>query len=320
MSIYSRTFQAAALLLVSSVVVAQSRDACSAAPGFAFGITSVNCASCSIKYNGSQASFVFFAEPVVLETATNSPFIVGDVIEAVHGRPITTEVGAAEFTHPPAGPNEVTVRRGRDRKVVPVTVSADAGSCARPTRVPDLPTIAEAIHRLDSLLAASRVPNDSMARLRDKLTQLNEQMRVEHPGRTMRITGPGYSEWAGDGPIIIVDGEVVNGRQPFDYSATGGFGIGVACTKSCTSAFGSEGVTRFTYYRYSSPPAIIAVRPGGPADRVGIKVGDVIEKVDGISILEDAGALKLWSVFRKDSIRLSIIRDGATSDYLVKVR
>ena len=222
MSIHSSLSAAAYLLLAASVVAAQEREACPRSPGAAFGITSINCAGCAISQDAAGLpSFVFFAEPVVLETAPNGPIIIGDIVEAVNGRPITTRAGAEAFTHTLSGPNEITVRRGRDRRVIPMTIPVEAARCPR------------------------------SARANKPLIIVDGSIVSEQPATPIQ-------------PLIIIDGSPVDIR--FDNTSTGSFGLAVACTSACSAASGMEGVTRFTYYRYTTPPPIIAVRPGGPAD------------------------------------------------------
>ena len=60
------------------------------------------------------------------------------------------------------------------------------------------------------------------------------------------------------------------------------------------------------------------MRPGSQADRAGLRVGDVITKVDGHSVLEEQAAMRLGSVYQKDPLRLTVLRDGKEVEHLVK--
>jgi hypothetical protein len=260
MSIHSRFIGGLSIALLATRVAAQSGDGCPVGWGTALGITGLQCPSCAFRRDTSgRQNIEFFAEPVVLQTLASSAFAPGDIIEAVNGRPITTSAGAEQFVRPPSGTNEIAVRRGRDRRVLPVTISAASAECEQSVRV-----------------VASTARSSSAA-------------------------------------LIVVDGVIMqNAAGPpsdTDSPETGKFGFALACNApSCKTATGTEGKTMFTYYKYDSYPPIIAVKPGSPAARVGLKVGDVVVKVDDISVLEDAGAQRLASARWKDDVRLTVAR------------
>jgi hypothetical protein len=89
----------------------------------------------------------------------------------------------------------------------------------------------------------------------------------------------------------------------------GRFGFALGCLPSCTHARASDG-TR--YYRHDGPPPVVAVRAGGPADRAGMRVGDRVTHVDGLSIVSEAGGLRFLSAARGREMRLTLDRDGRT--------
>ena len=99
---------------------------------------------------------------------------------------------------------------------------------------------------------------------------------------------------------------------------TGKYGFAVACQPSCTAVTGKDGPLFFTYYKYGGFPPIVAVRPGSPAERAGVKVGDRVTKIDGRSILEEDGALRLASVDQRETLRLTVQRDGKDVEYVLK--
>src|SRR5262249_21324212 len=67
------------------------------------------------------------------------------------------------------------------------------------------------------------------------------------------------------GPLYIVDGAVVDPVSSFRVPKTGRFGFAVSCESQCTPLTDRDGTLMYTYYRYESPPPIIAVRAGSPA-------------------------------------------------------
>jgi len=277
MSKISRFHAALPLLLAGVSALAQEPTSCPSGPGAAFGISSYQCANCGFNQGkGGRPIYSFYAEPVILQTSGAGGAHVGDIIEAVNGKPITTFVGADFFTYPASGPSEMTVRRGRDRHLLKFVIPASA-ECPRPMRVP-----------------SNLGPNSVV---------------------TVDRSGPA--------PIIRVDGAIVElpgfaEAGQIREAPTGWYGFAVACAPSCTAEQGQEGKTRFTYYQYDGYPPIIAVKLGSPADRAGLRVGDVITKVDGHSVLEHEGSQRLGSVFSKETLHLTILRDGKEATYLVK--
>jgi membrane-associated protease RseP (regulator of RpoE activity) len=87
----------------------------------------------------------------------------------------------------------------------------------------------------------------------------------------------------------------------------GRFGFALGCLPSCTHTRASDG-TR--YYRHDGPPPVVAVREDGPADRAGMRVGDRVTHVDGLSIVSEAGGLRFLSAARGREMRLTLDRDG----------
>jgi hypothetical protein len=92
-------------------------------------------------------------------------------------------------------------------------------------------------------------------------------------------------------------------------------GLAVKCARcSLTRRDGVES------YRFPVPPEVVALAPDGPAERAGIRIGDLIIEVDGLSILEDAGADRFGRTHGKDTIRLTVLRGGERRDHSVRLR
>src|SRR5262245_4395666 len=132
------------LVLAASRLVAQARDICPIGPGVAFGIVAYQCANCGFKQD-ARPIYSFFAEPVVLEVNGKTGVSAGDVVEAVNGKPITTSAGAEQFTYPSAGVSSISVRRGRDRQVISVTIpsssTCESAAAARPVNLDDIESV-----------------------------------------------------------------------------------------------------------------------------------------------------------------------------------
>jgi len=60
--------------------------------------------------------------------------------------------------------------------------------------------------------------------------------------------------------------------------------------------------------------------PGGLAERAGIRVGDVVTRIDGKSILSEDGALEFFRANRQDTMRVTVSRGGQSVDHLLGSR
>ncbi len=266
----------AAASIGATSMAAQQPNSCPTGPGAAFGITGYQCANCSFRQEkNGRPTYLFYAEPVILQTNGAGGARVGDILEAVNGLPITTVTGSYLFTYPRAGDNQLTIRRGRERHVLEFTLPGPDAECGRPNG--------------PSLLPGSSVAIDQR----------------------------------GPQPVYIVDGHVVE-NPVLDATApsgpqTGPYGFAIACVPSCTAAEGYEGKTRFTYYTYDGNPPIIAIKAGSPAERAGLRVGDVITKVDGRSVLEREAAMRLGSAYLKETLHLTVLRDSKEVRILVRI-
>ena len=96
--------------------------------------------------------------------------------------------------------------------------------------------------------------------------------------------------------------------------ATGKFGFAVTCRPSCSATFAPGGQAS---YKYDGYPPIIAVRPGSPADKAGLRQGDEIIAVEGKSILDEAGILQRAE--QQEQIHLTVRRDGKDMNVVMLV-
>jgi hypothetical protein len=111
-------------LAIAIPLAAQDAARCASGPQL-FGITGLDVPSISMLNPGSpRPIYSFRAEPVVTQVDRETLVAIGDAIEAVDGRPITTQAGADAFMYPTAGPHSVSVRRGRERQTLQLTLRA----------------------------------------------------------------------------------------------------------------------------------------------------------------------------------------------------
>jgi len=312
-------------LIIASLGLSGSlaaQGACPNGPGSAFGIVAYQCANCGFKQeSGGPAIYSFFAEPVVTQVdyrssalTSDRPLIVvdgvvqggvavGDVIEAVDGHPITTQSGADVFAHPASGSHSLTVRRGRERQVIDVSVPAPCGP-ASSTSVSV------------STGGSGRVVFDTVYLRDDGVHRgAGSGSGVNSASAAVVAGGRGYGRGVpaiGGEPIKVVNGASAPSGAG-SVPAVGKFGFAVECRPACTLKRAPSGEY---YYKYDAYPRIVEVRDRSAADLARLRVGDLIVKVDGKSILDEDAVRDLD---RRDQLRLTVRRDGKDIDVLMLV-
>jgi hypothetical protein len=272
--------------------------------GEAFGITSYRCAACQMKKEpGRPPEDSFMAEPVVMSVSASTSMQRGDVIEAVDGQPITSSVGSSQFSHPDPGVHTLTVRRGRER----VTLRFDI-SPLPPCRITD--TTYRVIGRLSETVGFDTV------RVGQKLFWLIPGVRItgtaQPQPRTIHLRGMSSLADSAKGPIYVIDG--VRFEQVSLPPVTK-YGFELSCRPICTRVTNPDGTT---FYRFGAPPTIVTLRDDSPASKIGLRVGDVVVKVDGAPILTDDGAIKLARSEEEATLQLTVLRDGKEISYLLQ--
>ncbi|MGH7711659.1 MAG: PDZ domain-containing protein [Gemmatimonadaceae bacterium] len=305
-----------ALIAAATSVSAQSVSGCplividgaiqppaATGPGVAFGVNAYQCASCGFKReNGGRAGYSFNAEPIVLETTAWSPLRTGDVIEAVNGQPITTRAGADQFTYPPAGESVITVRRDGSRMQVKAQAHPECGreGLFGASNI-------ERVQIIRGPMAVFRYGPDALGGafvIKTKEGSGNLDLRpTPHPDPVRTLT-----------PGAVPSADSAHGHGSAIDSR---YGFAIACLPSCTRARTSDGTE---YWKFDGYPPIYGIRPGGPAALAGIRVGDVVIEVDGVSILTEDGAQRFLRSGRTESMHLTILRDGRRVGYLLRAR
>jgi TonB-dependent SusC/RagA subfamily outer membrane receptor len=312
-----------ALLVCATPAAAQQVAAC-AGPGAAFGVTSYQCASCGVKQSpGARPQYLFQAEPIVLETAPGSVLEAGDVIEAVNGEPIMTQTGADRFTYPQAGQATLTVRRGNARVQLTTSTAGCESKPAQPEDTSKPLIIVDGVAVTDmNQLKPAEIDNIEVLKGDAARTLYGERARNGViVVTTKRATSPKPASSPVNEPIYIVDGVVQPTRGPdaeTNPTLSGRrFGFAVGCLPSCTRAKASDGTD---YFKFGGYPPIVALTPGGAAERAGIRVGDRVSEVDGKSVLTEEGALRFMRGNKTEVLQLTMIRDRQAVGYLLKAR
>jgi membrane-associated protease RseP (regulator of RpoE activity) len=117
-------------------------------------------------------------------------------------------------------------------------------------------------------------------------------MAAALPCDAQRGFGPGRGQSAGPRPML--------------------FGFALECS-GCTRER-AEGELMLPVWHYTDYPRVVAVAPDGAAERAGIREGDVLMSVDGMSILSPEGARRFSSARVADNIRLTLDRAGKSFD------
>lgn len=310
-----------ALLVWATPIAAQQAASC-AAPGAAFGVTSYQCASCGIKQGaGARPQYIFQAEPIVLETAPGSVLKSGDVIEAVNGEPIMTQTGADRFAYPQAGQVTLTVRRGKARVQLATSTPGCENKPAKPedTSKPLITIDGVAVTNMNQLKPADIdnievLKGDAARMLYGELARNGViVITTRHPTSSKPAT-------PANEPIYVVDGVVQPSPSHADTNPTPSgrrFGFAVGCLQSCARTNASDGTD---YYKFDAYPPIVALTPGGAAERAGIRVGDLVTEVDGKSVLTEDGALRFLRGTKTETLQLTVIRDRQSVGYQLKAR
>jgi regulator of sigma E protease len=97
--------------------------------------------------------------------------------------------------------------------------------------------------------------------------------------------------------------------------ARGWFGVALQCG-SCGLSEQPDG--RYVWW-FDSLPTVIAVDPGGPAARAGVRAGDTLVAIDGVSVLTEEGGRRFGLASPGAQVRLELRRRGEIRTALVTV-
>ena len=315
---------------------AQEAAAC-LGPGAAFGVTSYQCASCGVKQEpGGRTQYVFQAEPIVLEAATASVLRAGDVIVAVNGEPIMTRAGSDLFAYPKAGTSIITVRRGNAR----LQVGAATAGCQAPPPAATPPNANEPVIIVDGVVVSGSLPwlrktlsdiprsdiesidvvKAPMASSTYNTPEGRDVIAVTTKRPMSNREKSGAHAAPDGGPLYVIDGVPITPASEIDPGVSGNarrYGFAIGCVPSCSKTRAADGTD---YYRFDAYPPIAALVPGGLAERAGMRVGDLVAKIDGRSILSDDGAIEFFRANRTTVMRVTVLRDRSEKEYLLKAR
>jgi serine protease Do len=161
--------------------------------------------------------------------------------------------------------------------------------------------------------------------------------QFQHFIQTDAAINPGNS----GGPLLNMNGEVIGVNTAIYTQSAGYQGIGFAMpSNTVVSVYNdlispSHKVTRGSIgiqfreglsgavnrvYGFKSGVLVQEVQPGGPADKAGLKAGDIITTIDGRSIKDGEDLVnEIASRAPGSTIRLGFVRDGKPQDTTVTI-
>jgi membrane-associated protease RseP (regulator of RpoE activity) len=280
------------------------------------GIAGLDC-NCTVSASGAVHAprWRFRAEPVVRLIEPNGAaagrLLNGDVIVAVNGALITTTEGALRFSDlEPGVPVTIAVRRdGRPHEIrlVPSancpeammargTPRAMAGDMSWTPAVAPVPPQPPTVPDVPALTATPAAPAAPSAPATPR------PPRAPRAPRAPVMAGGLFTPM----PVPTLEGALPDGW----------LGIGLSC-RQCGSQ--REPGDTHPVWDFSGAPEIWNVEPGSPAAKAGIRRGDVLTHIDGVSLTTADGGRRFGAVRSGQSVRFTLRRGGASQNVTLTV-
>ncbi len=230
---------------------------------------------------------------------------------------------------------------GRPARVIGTDKATDLAVIKIDTSAP-LPTVklgnsdntqvGDWVEAIGSPFALSQTVTAGIVSAKNRTIEPGASGQFQHFIQTDAAINPGNS----GGPLLNMNGEVIGVNTAIFTQSAGYQGIGFAMpSNTVVSVYNdlispSHKVTRGSIgisfrpnlsgavnrvYGFKNGVLVQEVQPGGPADKAGLKPGDIITSVDGRPI-KDGDDLVNEIASRKpgSSVRLGFLRDGKTTD------
>ena len=93
------------------------------------------------------------------------------------------------------------------------------------------------------------------------------------------------------------------------------FGFGLSCSDCAITAEQIKGVH---VMMFDKPPEIAFIDANGPAYKAGLRRGDVLTHIDGVSFTTSDGARRFATAEAGQPVRFTVVRNGRARDYTVR--
>lgn len=264
------------------------------------GISGWDCrGECTLTLNekGEEQYWSFTVEPRITGITRGGPaegiLRTNDVLVAIDGFLVTTSEGGRRIAS--LEPDQrVTIRYRRDGRMAEATIQAGSvcpppppkapEPLAVPTRVAPLPPEPDEPRRSRGVAVSPRVRVTSEARV----------------ARTADSAARAYALATEDvARASLRAGRITSG------SPTGRLGIVFTCGECGTRTDPDTGVD---VWFFNGPLEVSGVTAGGPADKAGIELGDLIKGIDGKGIDTDEGGLAFTNLEADRGVVLTIVK------------
>jgi C-terminal processing protease CtpA/Prc len=150
----------------------------------------------------------------------------------------------------------------------------------------------------------------------------SEHLFDAQPGRPLRLT---IRRGGRDREVVVVpmggraEKTEAHASKPAPTGSTprgparGWLGVGLSC--QCTVQSNPDGGE---IWSFDKTPEVFAVRDDGPAVHAGVRVGDLVETIDGVPLTTAEGGRRWSAIAPGESIRLGIRRGHAQIDLVVR--
>lgn len=278
-------------------VVARAQACESGVTMGSLGISGLDCVGeCSVTLakDGREESWVFSTEPRIFSVEVGGPsdgiLKAGDRLVAIDGVLITTREGGRRYAALEPG-ETVIVRYRRDAAVQEAGIRVGSRCAFPPT-----PTV-----------GVARVAPPSPPRPAGEA-----RVAIATAPRVRVLPEPADPE-----PPAVVGSTGILSRGAFlDPTPRGRLGIGLQC-EHCGTQTDEE--TGESVWFFSGPIEVTQVNSGGPAEKAGVRMGDLITAIEGHDIATEAGGLAFSNLMPGEPVRVTVVRRNGREEELTVV-
>jgi membrane-associated protease RseP (regulator of RpoE activity) len=261
------------------------------------GISGLECNCSFYVREGGERAWRFRSEPVILGVseggAAAGKLREGDAINAIDGLLITTNEAGRRYANVEPGETvTLTVRRGERLAQIQIEAGRQCES---------LVEAGEGWHLLVEPTEVVVAPELDLA-----IEVEPEIVAVElEPAVVLEVEPVELVEAE---PLVLVAPHIDIRTRP--VFPGGWFGFGISC--NCSVHRGES--DRPPVWRFKEPPEIFSVEPGSSADRAGLRHGDVLIEIDGVSLTDDEGGRRFGAVRPGQTVTFKYRRGAAVGE------